>query len=343
MRAGRLPLGSVLLASLVCLLPLLVTAGYIKNSVLRREDPDFMQLVKYANLASVAYCVSELQVGTIGGQPKNCPSTPCFYPPIAELDIVEVFDFIGWFDVGSGYVAVDHTSETVYLSFRGTKSRQDWINNLIWLPVKYTPLVEENGYQLQLRLRCKGCYVHKGFNAFVKTNVAVIVKRVIQLMEQNKDYRLRVTGHSLGAAVAIFCGIELRLLGYDTLVTTMGGPKVGNTQFCNFVDRLFETDNVVRHIGETHSFDDLDVGLIRMYHIHDIVPLLPPTSQYQHSGYEYYLSAEGLDQPPEMVIRKGRAYVEKSDEAAYRDLLPGGFNRNDHTYYFIHVTLCGDD
>lgn len=301
---------------------------------------DFFELKKYANLASVAYC---LKAGLresipIGIQNETCPSLACSHEGIDHYRVLKTFRFDGWFDVGSSFIAVDHHEQTLYLTFRGTSSTQDWINNFAAFLVDYTPLVFSNGIDAEKR-KCDGCKIHRGFNSFVLQNGVKVVKEVIKLKKELPEYQIVVSGHSLGAVMALLAGIELRLLGYDTLVVTLAGPKVGNQGFANFTNELFQTDKTVHHISKHQSFEFLDVGYVRMIHKHDIVPLLPPSRTYHHAGYEYYLSNRGIEQTPSSVIRRGTDYVEDL-EMSYHDMIPSEFSRNDHVNYFILVTSC---
>lgn len=301
---------------------------------------DFFELKKYANLASVAYCLNAglRESMPIGNQGETCPSLACSHEGIDHYKVLKTFRFDGWFDVGSSFIAVDLHEKTLYLTFRGTASTQDWINNFVAYLVDYTPLVFGNGIDANKR-KCDGCKIHKGFNSFVLQNGVLVVKEVIKLKKEYPEYQIVVSGHSLGAVMALLAGIELRLLGYDTLVVTLAGPKVGNEEFANFANELFQTDKAVKRINEHQSFEHLDVGYVRMIHKHDIVPLLPPSRIYHHAGYEYYLSNRGVEQTPSSVIRRGTDYVEDW-EMSYHDMIPSGFSRDDHVNYFFLVTSC---
>lgn len=303
---------------------------------------DFFELKKYANLASVAYCIKrDLQEEkTIGDQPEQCPSPACSHEGISHYEIIKVLKFDGWRDVGSCFVAVDHNQKTLYLTFRGTYSVHDWVNNLDAFLTDYTPLVHTEGIMKpKKKMNCDGCQVHEGFSSFVKNNGPQVVAEMIKLKKKYPKYQIVVSGHSLGGAMALLCGIELRLLGFDTLLVTLAGPKVGNAELVKFANHLFKTDKTVRHINKHKSFETLDVGYVRMVHKHDIVPLLPPTSHYQHAGYEYFLSERGMKQTPETIVRRGVDYVEDS-ELSYTDMMPTGFSRADHVNYFFKVTSC---
>ncbi|SGZ46292.1 CIC11C00000003095 [Sungouiella intermedia] len=301
---------------------------------------DFFELKKYANLASVAYCLNKglRESMKIGDQEKTCPSLACSHEGISHYKVLKTFRFDGWFDVGSSFISVDHHERTLYLTFRGTSSTQDWLNNFDAFLVDYTPLVFTNGMSAK-ELRCEECKIHRGFNSFVTQNGVKVVKEMTKMKKKYPNYQIVVSGHSLGGAMALLAGIELRILGYDTLVVTLAGPMVGNQAFADFTNKLLQTDKVVTYISKKRSFEFLDVGYVRMIHKHDIVPLLPPSKIYQHAGYEYYLSNRGVLQTPESVIRRGTNYVEDV-EMSYQDMIPSGFSRDDHVNYFFLVTSC---
>lgn len=301
---------------------------------------DYFELKKFANLASVAYCLNAglRESKSIGNQGDTCPSAACSHDGIDHYKVLKTFRFGSWFDVGSSFIAVDHQQQTLYLTFRGTASIPDWINNFAACLVDYTPLVFSNGINAKLQ-KCDECKIHRGFNSFVLQNGIEVVKEMIKLKKEFPDYHIVVTGHSLGGAMALLTGVELRLLGYDALVVTLAGPKVGNQEFVDFANKLLQTEKSVELINIHKSFERLDVGYVRMIHKHDIVPLLPPSRAYHHGGYEYYLSNRGAEQTPDSVIRRGIDYVEDSD-MSYHDMIPSGFNREDHVNYFFPVTSC---
>lgn len=81
-----------------------------------------------------------------------------------------------------------------------------------------------------------------------------------------------LTGHSLGAAVAILGGTYLRRDGYKVDVFTFGSPRVGNDVFANYASGQSGT-----------SF--------RVTHTDDPVPRLPPIIfGYRHTTPEIWLS-----------------------------------------------------
>lgn len=97
----------------------------------------------------------------------------------------------------TGYIAADHTNSLLVVSFRDTMSDVN----------RHTDL--EFG-QLDISSTCSGCRVHKGF-WFAATSVNSALRRFIWFaMLTHPGYRLAVTGHSLGGAIATIYAVLLR-------------------------------------------------------------------------------------------------------------------------------------
>lgn len=302
-------------------------------------DPDYYELRKYASVSSVAYCLSiGLSLGRVGDQGGNCTSSACRKEYLADLDIKKLFNFDNFLEVGHGFIAVDAALESIFVTFKGTSSYTDWFNNLDIINTAYKPQVIGNNDFDVSGMCCVNCRVHRGFASFDRLRGIQIIDMIIDVKDDYPDYQIKLTGHSLGAALALLTGIELRLLGYNALVVTLGSPKIGNRQFTKFVDRLFETSLVIEHVQEHKSFENLKNGYIRMLHHHDLVPFLPPTSKYTHAGYEYYLSVEGVNQTPMTIYRRGTSYLE-NEKFDYMETIKN-FRRIDHSSYFMPVTTC---
>lgn len=106
-----------------------------------------------------------------------------------------------------------------------------------------------------------------------------VVKEVQRLHEANSSANIFVTGHSLGAAVAALCAVELgassQSLGFPIAgVYTYGEPRVGNDQFAKFY-----------MTGTQVSW--------RVTHWRDIVPHLPPEAfGFHHTATEVWYTED---------------------------------------------------
>lgn len=139
-----------------------------------------------------------------------------------------------------------------------------------------------------------GINLHRGFQNDTKVIHADIKPHL------KPAYSIRLTGHSLGGAVAIILADFLVKDGFRVeRVVTFGQPKVTD----------LEGKSITRR------------GITRVVHDEDVVPMLPPDGlllankrSYQHFG-------------PEIVLRDGRKYVYLQSHDANR-LSIGEFRRD---------------
>ncbi|KAK6203544.1 triacylglycerol lipase precursor [Scheffersomyces amazonensis] len=339
---------------------------------------DYRKLVHFAGLASYAYCIQHgLTTGKLGARNSHCPLVKCNYKQYKDIEIKRTFNYNDWGEVGSGYFAIDHNSKRLIMVFRGTASTTDWISNLDFVPVKYKPLssTEEFSKITVKDTTCKGCTVHRGFYNFLRRNSGELIEGVLSQIKKYPDYQLVIVGHSMGAALSTLTGIEFSLLGYDPLVVSFGAPKVGNKKFAQFSDKIFNTEGISDKI---YNKQDFDRGLIRVVHYNDVVPTLPPTKAFHHSGFQYYIDKRDIPHKPQYLVRRGlekRDLEEDSEsdsdteieeveeevediEESYdpnapvnatsfrygnTKLWPEYFGKYEHTYYFIKISGCNPE
>jgi hypothetical protein len=161
---------------------------------------------------------------------------------------------------------------------RGTQSIQEWVEDVLGsayqLPV---PLVWFDHGSLKL------ARAHAGFliaYAFLYGQVLAAAKAF------DTSHPCYVTGHSLGAALAVLAALSVDLQVYDgagvagrVQMINFAGPRVGDPTFASAYDALLPASYRVTNLA-------------------DVVPILPPASifgwQYQHVGTEYsYLDQTG--------------------------------------------------
>ncbi|XP_073308028.1 secreted mono- and diacylglycerol lipase 1-like isoform X1 [Primulina huaijiensis] len=168
----------------------------------------------------------------------------------------EIIDLI--VDVKSclqGFVGVATDLNATVVAIRGTQglSLQNWVEDLFWkqLDTDY-PGVDD-------------AMVHHGFySAYYNTSLRSGVLNAVQKAKQlYGDTKIMLTGHSMGGAIAAFCGLDLRLsFGHqDIQVMTFGQPRIGNAAFAAYYSEVLP-------------------NTFRITNGHDIVPHLPPYYRY---------------------------------------------------------------
>lgn len=210
-----------------------------------------------------------------------------------------------------GYIALSHAPgpKRIIIAFRGTYSITNTIIDLSAYPQSYIPYTgddnttttinpsaskDKHKSTTPLTLHCENCTVHAGFMKSWLNTRPTILPTVLEALIAHPDYEITLVGHSLGGAVATLAGLEMRLKGWDPLVTTFGAPMVGNAEFASFLDAAFQIGN----FSSTRAGDDPETARIRrVTHVDDPVPLLPlrEWGYAPHAG-EVFISRPAL--PP---------------------------------------------
>jgi hypothetical protein len=150
-----------------------------------------------------------------------------------------------------GLVAWSAATQTAIVSIRGTQSVLEWIEDVDAIPVPY---VAVPGAGL----------VHMGFQIVYEH----IRPEIDALVAKNPAKRILVTGHSLGAAVAVLAAVDIaQNVGLVPELHTFAGPRTGAPDFASYVDKL---------IPVCHRF----------VNFMDIVPQVPVPPVYEHVGDE---------------------------------------------------------
>lgn len=310
------------------LISILLLASFSCSEISQSE---YDTLYDYAKFASIAYC---LKYGlTVGYLSNSCPLEKCQSDELKYIEVLETFNFNQWGEVGSGYLALDHTLKRIILTFRGTASRRDWIGNFDFIQIPYKPISESPDYNPNKFIPCQNCMVHKGFYNFLVLNCQRIVQTTKNTKEIYPDYKLIVTGHSLGGALGLLAGLEFYVMGYDPLVITYASPRVGDENFASWVDTIFQSNSI--------DLRSIRNGYIRVVHDGDLVPKLPPAPFFKHAGIVYRITKKDLPQSKENVD------VHSSDDfvsiSMTLDYLPSFMGKYEHKYYFLRMTGCDDN
>jgi len=112
-------------------------------------------------------------------------------------------------------------------------------------------------------------WVHEGF----RREARKLLPMIINYIRQYPDRTIWLTGHSLGAAMALYITQELEYEGFNPkMLFTYGCPRLGNQDYVDSIKT------------EHHRFVNCN----------DIVPKVPlTTGGYRHHGYEHYINFYG--------------------------------------------------
>lgn len=179
-----------------------------------------------------------------------------------------------------GYVAVcDDRREIqrmgrrdIVIALRGTATCLEWAENMRDLLVEM-PDEEEvsgSGSVTNAKVECGFSSLYKTRGAHVPSLAESVVNEVQRLIEQYKGETLSitVTGHSLGAALALLVGDELSTCAPDAppvAVFSFGGPRVGNRSFANRLEeknvkvlRVVNSQDVITRVPGMFVSESLD-------------------------------------------------------------------------------------
>lgn len=201
------------------------------------------------------------------------------------------------------YVALDDERKEIVVSVRGSSNIRNWLADLNF------PFVGCNWGP--------DCRVHAGFHLAWKEIKDDVKTAVNKALPGHSDYRLVITGHSLGGAVATLLATQFRHEDCDVDEYTYGSPRVGNM---GFVEAAKGKSTVQR---VTHEADP--------------VPRLPPLFLgYRHVSPEYWLNAsvKMYDYPIDKIIKCfGAANVDCNASTT-------GLDIRDHSWYFLAMSTC---
>lgn len=175
------------------------------------------------------------------------------------------------------FVEKFHDEKLQVISIRGTDNLKNFKQDVDYIPAKDKRL---------------GIYVHRGFDRDTRHVLNDVLPKL------NRDYDVKVTGHSLGAAIASLLMIYLHEEGFTIKPSVnFGQPKFTNKKGAN-----------------KYSF----LPMLRVVNKNDLVPLVPPVTLLDsvHGKYVHF--------KPEVILLKGVHYVYLDDHDASRSL-PGSF------------------
>ncbi|KFY09320.1 hypothetical protein V492_05522 [Pseudogymnoascus sp. VKM F-4246] len=269
------------------------------------DEAFFAKLKYYVQYAAAAYCSNN---DDSSGTPITCATGNCADVEAANAVSVLEFDSSVITDM-KGFLSVSTIREEIVIAFRGSASIRNWIANVNFAYVDFG---------------CSGCSAHAGFATAWAEPRSAILNALKATTAQYPSYKVVVTGHSLGGAVATLAAADIRSQGYAADLFTYGSPRTGNGAFADWVSA---------QPGTT----------ARVTHINDPVPRLPPmiVAGYRHTTPEYWLStgsATNVDYTlADIKVCTGIATTGcNAGTTATLDL-------DAHRYYFLPASACAPE
>nr|CDX09896.1 lipase [Yarrowia alimentaria] len=269
------------------------TTSSTATSSITQNTYDFVRT--FSHLSNVAYCV-KAPIKSLddnfqcGNACKNFPN----------MELVTTFGGDFFQTSITGFLALDHVKKEKYVVYRGTFSIADVITDLQFqqsgflVDAPALNSLKANDTSESAKIDCKDCKIHDGFkkaNTETMTNIGDDLKKHL---DSYPDYKLYVTGHSLGAAQALLSAISIKLQGYDPTLINFGQPRVGNAAFANYVDRLFFGEDAGLSVTS-------DRKLYRLTHWNDVFVGLPNWDGYQHNVGEVFIDWRFTNPPLQYV------------------------------------------
>lgn len=202
-----------------------------------------------------------------------------------------------------GYVAVcDDQREIsrmgrrdIVISLRGTSTCLEWAENMRDLLVKIPD--QSCG---QPKVQCGFLSLYKTSGAHVSSlaeSVVSEIKRLTQLYE-GENLSITVTGHSLGAALALLVADDLSTCAQvipPIAVYTFGGPRVGNRAFAKKLSsqqvkvlRIVNSKDIITRVPGMFVSEELDKKLRESKNMNVALNIIDNTMPwaYAHAGTE---------------------------------------------------------
>lgn len=122
---------------------------------------------------------------------------------------------------------VNSDEDNVSIVFKGTDSRQEWIQNFMFCKKK----IPYNSDDTHIK-------VHSGFIDVYNSDK--VRERILSLVPKSAKH-IKVTGHSRGGALAVLCSFDLKqsFPNKDVETYIYGCPRVGNKAFSKSYDKNF--------------------------------------------------------------------------------------------------------
>ena len=171
---------------------------------------------------------------------------------------------------------------TYIFSFRGSKSRPDWIYDLEFIGRKLPFVPFDRNARSMVP---QGANVAHGFwsiYASAQATTPSMQEQLFSLLHKYQPSQLYIAGHSLGGALCVLFTLDLALSEFGNIQYwnyNYGCPMVGNKVFADFYNSQPR---------------EQQTPTLRVQNIDDAVPCNPPPKDdYKHVGQAYLIGFHG--------------------------------------------------
>ncbi|GME81316.1 unnamed protein product [Ambrosiozyma monospora] len=302
-------------------------------------------LVQYSAYCGVSYCISTFDSVQTGKLNDACRGVDCANAS-SDIYVVEVVD-----EVAHAVIMVQNSTAEIVIAFQGSSTFLDWILDFSFIPVDFNSYGSSKLGLETTTVDTKDPTVHTGFKTASDNFFDYSIEVLEHLIAKYPNYKIVVSGHSLGGALASLVGLELNLMGYNPAIVSFAGPKVFGSTLATWVDQEFDTTGYVSKL-DTQQVSTVEPGTYtRVTHIGDMVPCAPLVKMgYRHAGSEFYIKEPYLPQNMDSVVIRGEfdeSYeLQTLGSIAGRVFydLPGTLKDfvvlTAHNYYFRVITQC---
>ena len=209
----------------------------------------------------------------------------------------------------------------VYLVFKGTTPTS-----------AYNDISDTDAFRTSVKSTegmCTG-NVHNGFyESWGRLRNAIEQDRTLSSLASQGSYRLHITGHSLGAALATIATCYV-ITNYEDSFSRVSLQTYGSP-------RVF--DSTAAHAFQSNVIQSLYGGYYRVTHKKDLVPTVPPfhLMGFNHVGEEWWFDDDGSKSPTDTCLWS----LESSSNLypCYRGRFV--FSVDNHLDYFGMENPCG--
>ncbi|GMG56447.1 unnamed protein product [Ambrosiozyma monospora] len=332
---------------------LFLLATFVNSSPLTKRDTSpfelensslYRDLLQYSAYCGVSYCITTFDGVQTGRLNDACRGVDCANAP-SDIYVVDVVD-----EVAHAVIMVQKSTKEIVIAFQGSSTLLDWILDFSFIPIDFQSYGSSKGLDTTT-VDVKDAKVHAGFKVASQNFFDYSIQVLEHLRAKYPGFKLVVTGHSLGGALASLVGLELNLMGYNPAIISFAGPKVFSPSLASWVDKQFNTNGYVAQL-ESQSVSTITPGTYtRVTHIRDIVPCVPLVAMgYRHAGSEFYINEPYLPQNMDSVVIRGEfheSYELRTLGSVVARVfydLPGTLRDfvvlTSHNYYFRVVTQC---